>query len=225
MLIVWIIILLILFIIYRKYIVFLFYILYNIFNTILSGPTNGNIPLRNNITKLYKNNFKIIHNFEKIPNIPCIFVIKHPDIPADGISTILIPRNLVFVSAPNFIYKKLFSDVIYTSGKSGKSYDSVKNQIQKKLNEGKSIVSYVTTGKYLKNINCFSGKMRTGTFRIAKELNVPVVPIIFDCFNINDNIYQIHVCDSFYVNDPVNDAYKTKKLFLTHLEEFRKRKL
>lgn len=76
------------------------------------------------------------------------------------------------------------SQIVYNSSnyievnKDGGSYESVKNNISKHI-KTKPILGYVEDMKLRTNIYTLT-TLRQGLFKIAKELNINVVPIVFD---------------------------------------------
>jgi 1-acyl-sn-glycerol-3-phosphate acyltransferase len=213
-----IIILFFLLIIYYNKIFFSISLIYTVGKSLL----NNNLTLRDTVYKIYNNFFIIKHNFELIPETPCIIVCNHPVNFFDSIGTILIPKNLVFISASgnsfsNTFRNKLLGDMIYVQKKQP-SYESIKSQVHLKLAEKKFIVAYVSTGKPTSN-GVWFGRVRTGMFRIAKELDVPVVPIIFDKLNLDKHHYKIKVYPPIKITEPEKEAYNFQKLLRNYYKE------
>jgi 1-acyl-sn-glycerol-3-phosphate acyltransferase len=207
-----IIILFFLLIIYYTKIFFSISLIYTVGKNLLNGNKTS---LRESVYKIYNNFLVVKHNFELIPETPCIIVCNHPVNFFDSIGTILIPKNLVFISAygnsfSNAFRNKLLGDMIYV-GKKQPSYESIKSQIATKLAEKKFIGAYVSTGKPTSN-GVWFGRVRTGMFRIAKELDVPLVPIIFDKLNLDKNQYKIKVYPPIKIIEPEKEAYNFRKL-------------
>lgn len=214
-----IIILFFLLIIYYNKIFFSISLIY----TVGKSLVKSNKPsLRERVSKIYNNFFNVKHNFSLIPETPCIIVCNHPANLFDSIGTILIPKDLVFISASgnsfsNMFRNKLLGDMIYV-GKKQPSYESIKSQVALKLGEKKFIVAYVSTGKPTSN-GAWFGRVRTGMFRIAKELGVPVVPIIFDKLNLDKNQYKIKVYPPIKIIEPEKEAYNFRKLLCKYYRQ------
>ena len=73
------------------------------------------------------------------------------------------------------------------------------------------------------------GRVRTGLFRIAQQLTVPITPLTIDYTDhtfgfIHSQNFQIRVSKSFYVSNPVLDSVKVRNIFKHNLSRFIKEK-
>ena len=91
------------------------------------------------------------------------------------------------------------------------------------IKEGRSVFSYVTKTPrlgptYIQNI-------RTGMFKLAKELNVPVTLIAIDYIDstfgmIHSQNFNIEIGDTFMVDDVNESVYIAKKFFKDKMCKF-----
>ena len=116
---------------------------------------------------------------------------------------------------------KLIKWPIYTKAKN--SYENTKNEVCNNIKEGRSVFSYVTKTPrlgptYIQNI-------RTGMFKLAKELNVPVTLITIDYIDstfgmIHSQNFNIEIGDTFMVDDVNESVYIAKKFFKDKMCKF-----
>jgi 1-acyl-sn-glycerol-3-phosphate acyltransferase len=79
-----------------------------------------------------------------------------------------------------------------------------------------SVLGYIDTPERKNSI--FPQRYRTGLLRMAKELNVPITPIIIDNIELRNGSFpkqnfNIYIGKTFFVNDIGEDIGKIKKLF------------
>lgn len=187
-----------------------------------------NSNIKKIVNRMFNDLFVLNLDFANIPSVQTIFVANYPVSYYDSFSTMLIPSNIAIVMQDNFLTRLTWNKIIYKSifrkKKYGKSYNNIKREIKKCVNDGLSILGYVTTDS---NINIC--RVRTGLFRIAQELNIPVTPLVFDTVNISnfritEQNFQIYTGNSFYVSDPEKDCRKVKKLFKEKIQLFKETK-
>jgi len=186
---------------------------------------NDNEILKKIVYNMYSKNLRLKTDFSKLPNIPTIFVCNYCNDRLENLACILIPKNIVILMRDTLkkISKlhKLVKWAIYINEKN--SYDNTKKEIIEHIKEGRSIFSYVTKTPRLGPIHIQN--MRTGMFKIAKELNIPVTQITIDYIDtnfgiINDQNFHIVIGDTFYVDDPRKSAYETKIYFKKMMRKF-----
>ena len=188
-----------------------------------------NFVLQKIVYNMYSKNLRLKTDFSKNPNIPSIFVCNYCNDRLENLACILIPKNIVILMRDTLkkISKlhKLVKWAIYIKEKN--SYDNTKKEIEEHIKEGRSIFSYVTKTPRLGPIHIEN--IRTGMFKLAKELNIPVTPIVIDYIDttfgiINGQNFHITIGDTFYVDDPIKSAYETKKYFKKMMNKFTKLK-
>lgn len=191
-----------------------------------------NTAIQKLVQKMFSNifNLKISGN---IPDEPTIYVANYPCNFIECFTSVLIPQDIAVVMGDNIMTRStwslVLSDVIYRKKKYGKSYKDVKKQIIKKIQKGKSVLGYVTTHSLKGNKAIYLGRVRTGLFRIAKELDIKITPIVFDTIDhqygrILQQNYQIKICDSFKVKDVNKYVLRVKKIYTETLRKFKNEK-
>lgn len=187
--------------------------------------------LRTDVTRILSSHFRFTHNFDRLPAYPTIIVANYIYDRIENIACITIPKDLCIVMGQSFVKIAKLDRIIknfifrYETVKTGQ-YDSIKEQARQKLNEGFSIFAYVS--KCTQYRNGYVGKVRSGMFRIAKELNVPVTPITIDFIKHNNGIienqrFRIKVGETFKVDDIGQAVYYTRNFFRKTLKSFREK--
>jgi hypothetical protein len=96
------------------------------------------------------------------------------------------------------------------------TFSETKQIIQKRLSENYSIFSYVEKTYYeRKNIYTMT-KFRSGMFRIAQELNIPITPVVcehleYDYGIIRNEAPRVYILKPFYVSNLEADMEKCWK--------------
>lgn len=199
--------------------------------------SNNDFLCRTRATSMFNKFFNFKHNFGNLPSSPTIFVVNYPTNFFDYFAGILIPKDIAFVMADvwftRITWGKLMKNVIYRKKKYGNSYDDVKTQMQQMIANGKSVLAYVTTyvttGSEKHGNKLYTGRVRTGMFRIAQELGVTITPVVMDYIDQGSGVipaqnFQVHIADSFYVTDPLSDARRTRRLYVKFLRKFTRQK-
>lgn len=184
--------------------------------------------IREIVTKIWKNHFVYSDNFYKLPSHPTIYIANYVNDRVENCACIMIPDRICIVMGSGFIdnfkLNKIVKHVHGTRKHSGE-YEETKIALAEKLKEGISIFSYSSRPFISDRI----GKIRSGMFRIAKELNVTVTPIYFDHIEHSYGIipvqrYSIVVGDTFFVDDIDSCVYRAKKFFKKTRKELKKNK-
>lgn len=108
----------------------------------------------------------------------------------------------------------------------GPNYDNVKAEVRECYDKNFSILTYITNApKGRRDVR----KMRSGMFRIAKELKIPVTLVAidyidFDFINISKQDLNLRVGDTFFVNDVEDSMKRAKMYFRKSLLNFKKNK-
>ena len=188
--------------------------LVNIMRTYRLAPDNKYI--RENVTTVLKKHFIFSHNFWKLPEYPTIIVSNYIYDRAENITCITIPKSLAIIIADNFAALTHVDSVINNCiiKKKSNDYNNIKKNIAKAITDGHSVFAYITKPSHNRNI----GKIRSGMFSIAKELGIPITPIVFDyIYSIYGYIpsqkYRIRVGDTFLVNNIEKDMEKVGNFF------------
>lgn len=188
-----------------------------------------NLGIKQNISIVFNNVFNFQPEFDNIPQCNTIFVVNYPKIYYESFALLLLPKNLTIAMQDNLLCKTFCENFlykpVYRKKKYGKSYKNVKLQIKQRLKENISVAALVST-EDTKLV-----RIRTGMFKIAKELNIPVTPVVVDTIDISTDCrllkqnFKLYVGESFYVSDNVyNDTYRVRKLFKEKMEYFKNTK-
>lgn len=210
---------------YIRNLLFIFYTL----RVFLNKIDKDNVGIKQDISMIFNNVFNFQPEFKNIPTCNTIFVVNYPKIYYECFALLLLPKKITIlmqdkmlsrIFCDNFLYKP-----VYRKKKYGKSYKNVRLQIKQRLKENISVAALVST-EDTKLV-----RIRTGIFKIAKELNIPVTPVVIDTIDISTDCrilkqnFKIYVGESFYVSDNLyNDTYRVKKLFKEKIEYFKNTK-
>ena len=196
-------------------------ILYNITSVIILG----NLPVKkkiinNIIISMFKNSFQFSHNFHKLPKQNTIFVANHPHNLVDYTAFKMLPMKVAIVAGGlhflvNWSCEK--GDYIFYNNNKNKNFNELKTKIQDKI-KTMPILIFVENYKmlHLTDKGRKVAKLRTGIFSIAKELNIPITPLVIDRIHeswgrVTQQPFRMIVGDTFNVTDPKMDAIKTHK--------------
>jgi hypothetical protein len=223
---------LLIFILYKNNIFICMSLITTLFKIFTQYPANlrsNNIVVRNLVTDIFSSNFRFKHNFEKIPKHKTIFVANYIADRYENISCITLPVHMCPVTAEFFVshlkFDKILTHVITRKNKTKNNYKEIKRKIKNVLEENISIFVYVE--KESSSIGNSVGIIRSGIFHIAKELNISITPVCFDhieynkCGIIQRQNYNIHVGDTFYVNNVKTDIYNTRVFLRNKLIYFK----
>ena len=181
--------------------------------------------VRNISIDIFNNNFRFIHNFDKIPKIPTIFVVNYVNDRVENIALCTFPINTCSIFAGWLSpLNNILTPIIFRKDK-GNDYDNIKNKVLNMHNKGFHIFSYIE--RPCSSINYKGiGKIRSGMFSIAKELGISVTPVIIDRIQYSNfgllrkQNFQIYVGDSINVLDIKKSMRDTKNLFKNKMHEF-----
>ena len=213
----------IMFIFYHRTLTLLFTLGGNVRNFICNYPVDSrddDTIIRKNISCTMYKYFRYTNNFDKIPNHPTIFVANYVSDRLENITCILIPTKLCIIMGEIFIktvkLHKIVKHVCGTFKSSKGNYENVKKESEKHLKNGVSMFCYIIDPTA--PISDRIGKVRSGMFKIAKEIGSTITPIYFDHIEHNHGIipyqrYTIVVGDTFHVDDVEQDMFTVKKFF------------
>lgn len=184
--------------------------------------------LRKVVYNIYSNlNLKL--NFNKLPNYPSIFVCNYCSDRLENFACILIPKDIAILMRDTLIkiskLHLLIKWPIYVKAKD--SYEETKIQVMEHINAGRSVFSYVSKTPRLGPTHIQN--MRSGMFKIAKELNLPVTPIVIDSIDMKFGAipyqnFNLEIGDSFYVDDINQAVINTKKFYTERMKFFQETK-
>jgi hypothetical protein len=191
-----------------------------------------NSVLRKEVTFLFSSLFNFNHNFQMLPKFPTIIVANYATDTLEKFASIMIPKDLAIIMDVKVAklsgLKFLIKDLLIRNGEYKNNYNSVKEKIKKYIQEGKSIFVYVSKCAYFKK--GYLGKVRTGIFSIAKDLNVPITQVSIDTIsnwkgiiNSKQN-FQMKIGETFLVKDIKKDVERTKAFFKQNMITFEKEK-
>lgn len=224
---------LIIIVFYHRNIVTSVHLLKIIFKLVFIHPSskrqNNDIP-REIVTHGFEQYFHFKTNFECIPKTPTIFVANYVSDRFENIACITIPNISIIlgnVCVDKVKIHKIIKNVIVKKH-STNQYDSIKTQIDEHYKNGSSLFAYIEEPSTV--IGDGVGRLRSGMFSIAKELNITVTPVVFDHIEYNklgmiyDQNYRIKIGETFHVHDVKQCKYITRKFYRDTLKEFKKKK-
>ena len=185
----------------------------------------GNLPVKkkiidNIISSNYKKIFAFSHNFHKLPNKNTIIVSNHPHNPIDYTAFKMLPKKIAIVAGGLHFFVRWTcekDEYIFYNNNKNKNFDELKLKIQDKI-KNMSILVFVENYKRIKYTNNGRkvARLRTGIFTIAKELNIPITPLVIDRIHssygmVTEQPFRMIVGDTFDVTDPTIDAINTHK--------------
>jgi hypothetical protein len=196
---------------------FIFRIAYTTSSNIFNRRKDDSL-VRNMVTKFFKDNFRFIENYWKLPKYPTIIVANYPNDKFEYIAGITIPKNIAFIMAEGMVKIAKFNKILkycIVKKKNGNEYNEMKEEVYKYIKNGISVFAYVSSFSHMKGK---ISKLRTGLFRIAKELNISITPISIDYINavygiIPNQNFRICVGETFKPTEIYNDIYKVRKFF------------
>lgn len=161
-----------------------------------------------------------------LPTQPVLFAVNYPNefmeynyytiFEQHNIPIAMMMRTIHEMSAPRqLIFNSLFSEETYIPiSKEGGSFAECKQSVQFHHLQGRSIWCYPEEGGSEKRPfeHC---QLRSGTFRMAEELSIPVVPVVFSHLRFHSNIICI-VGDAMRACASVMQ-YNTTEFFHHHL--------
>lgn len=201
-------------------------IMTTIVKSYIIGKSDGDKKLKLKTSKLFNDIFTLKTEFKNLNTNPTIFIANYPERYPEYLSIMLIPKNLSIILRGDVLFKE-FVDKPIKKNPTNSTYENIKKQIKNSLEQNTSVFGYCTICEPYK---LFKLKMRTGLFRIAKELNVTITPVVFDIvdidnfFSIKQQNYEIYIGESFYVSDIEKDVKTVRKLFKDKLKEFKQNK-
>jgi len=185
--------------------------------------------IREDVTDLFKSAFRFHDNFGKLPDKPGIIVCNYIWDRLENLASIIIPRNLAIIMGTKCVKMSKLNYLVkhfIITNENGNSYESIKLEIKNHIDNGRYIFAYIS--KRVTHHHYIS-KLRSGMFRIAKELNIPIIPLAVDYIDSYYGVipyqnFYMHVGETFYVDDVDSDMYRTRKFFTERVEFFKRNK-
>ena len=150
-----------------------------------------------------------ITNPEKLPKTPAIIIANYP---TDFLEYLLAGSLdcktvlLIFKGGAKYVIPSMGKErVISVDLDKKNNFSLLKNEIKNKVKEGYSIFAYPERDYHLRNDSYRLQNFRTGIFFIAKELNLPIVPIVYSHI---DSIVRFPV-SKVYIMEPTTIRDKT----------------
>lgn len=206
-------------------------IIFTILHTVKTIPKeNKDEYTQKRVYNLFNTHFRLHHNFHKIPSYPCIIVANYIRDRVENILYPILPCPTTILAREGSYLNYLNGNVLeHTIPTYTGCYNDIREKIKDTIAEGRNIFCYVSA--YNKGVynGLHISKIHTSMFRIAKELNIPILPISFDYIEIEygrviDQPIYIRVGDNFMVNNIDEDVKKTKKFFQNSLNRFKQLK-
>lgn len=177
----------------------------------------NNDDLREYIRELFSENFRLHTELDKIPDEPCIIVSNYCKDRIENMAYLLLPGNVAITigRGPRTIHLcKMVKWTLYTE-KSG-NYQKTKEQTMGHILQGNHVFCYITRVNFMEPNQFIS--MRSGMFNIAKELNVMIVPVLFDYVDsymgyIPYQNFRLIAGEPFKVNNVRQDMKKVLNFF------------
>ena len=160
-----------------------------------------------------------IHNFEKLPSFPTIYVANYPKSKLEYIFPAILPGKICYIASTksSWIFSRIVEKDEYISvdQKAKNNFEYIKTNIQKQIKISSIFV-------YVQDQSNVRMTLRKGIFLIAHELNIPITPITIGDMNLGKN-FQVHVGKTFLINNPELARKHVRTFFLKCKKMFIKR--
>lgn len=176
------------------------------------------------VQNIYSGVIQTKFDFRKLPSKPSMFICNYCNDRLENLAVVFIPKKLAVIMKSK-IFAKFIDHPIYTKD-SGSSFDKIKKEVKYHFDKGISIFTYVTnTPKGRRDVR----RMRTGMFKIAQQLNIPITLIAIDyvnidIFNSDKQDIWIEVGDTYYIEDVDTSMRRAKTFFRKTLRKMGKLK-
>jgi hypothetical protein len=218
--------------IFRRNINILLQAIYLIYNYKRKYPVNARVDdriLRGFVSSIFTTNFRLVkEDFYKLPSTPSIFVCNYCSDRYENFACILIERNIAIVMRKTTETVNIFGVIkwpIYALERD--NFNMVKNAIDEHIKKDISVLAYVTLSPVYSPT--FIRKPRSGMFKIAKELNIPITPVTIDYIDTNFGSipyqnFRIKIGETSYVDDVNKSISQTRLFFKKSMIHFKKNK-
>lgn len=184
------------------------------------------------ILNCVKNVINVKMSTNNLPDRPTIMLCNYAYNQIENIFCITIPVKMSVIMQKFFKHFIGFGSIIKRPIYTEKNcYNFLKEEIPKHIAIGSSVFAYVTNIPYMGKKPYEIYKVKTGMFRLAKELDIPVtlvcIDYIFRTFDgyIPPQDFHIHIGDTFKVEDIRYSAKRSKTFFRNTLKQFHDNKL
>lgn len=182
------------------------------------------------VQEIFTRNFRLIENFTELPKTPSILVLNYSQDKMETLVFKLIPVKCVPIMAgwssiKNIIENYTGNVIFRPYNKRENMFNTIKTEIQKYIEKKFYIFTYIS----IPSKHFGLSKLRSGIFRIAKDLNVPITPICVDYIQNNFGYipyqnFRIKVGETFYIQDIQQSMNRTRNFYKKNLTEFIKNK-
>jgi len=196
----------------------------------IEGKENrkDNEELKSAVIPSFRKMFRVDTDFSKMSNVPSILVINYACDRLENLASLLLPGDFAIMMRDGLVpvLGKVVKWSVVTKAKN--SYDETKEGIRKHISAGRSVMTYAT--KHRKLAVDYVNKVRSGVFKIAQELDVPITLVVFDYIatdgicSIVDQNYKVRTSHTFFVTDVKESVYFARKYFQETLREFKRTK-
>lgn len=157
-------------------------------------------------SRLIFSQFKLTHNLYKLQKKPAIILCNYPALMIEHLVHGMLPQKtclVVWEGVKTFTSRMVGEEnLLYTSKN---CFEKLQKSIRKKIKDGYYIVAYPEKG-WTKRKNWYEVcELRTGMFRIAQKLNIPIIPMALDHMRMTIRMdtyhYRIKLGKSLFVDD------------------------
>jgi hypothetical protein len=178
-------------------------------------------------TVLYKIGLNLEMNTNNIPAKPTIYMSNYPSNNIEYLTHgLFCDKFCLVVGSGIYKYIKYIYGKEHLISVHKGSFDSVQDQIKKKMADGFSIFCYIEK-EYFNRKNDFElTEFRTGMFCIAKNLNVTITPLCIDHIGYNmgiidDNVFKIKIGPTISVENVEESMNIVRKFLEKELKNMR----
>ena len=167
----------------------------------------------------------LTHNFDMLPAHNTIFLVTYPHELVEYLIPSLIPNTTIcYVAAPvaakplKLLVYEPNEFVVLNSDKN--NYDFLKKQLIGKVDR---MSVWVYANSRNSRVHDYDvGRMRTGMFYIARDLNVTITPVVVNSYRCKK--FNVTIGDTMYVDyvDPMNTVKKVRKFMRNCKTSFHK---
>jgi hypothetical protein len=178
-------------------------------------------------TVLYKIGLNLEMNTNNIPTNPTIYMSNYPSNNIEYLTHgLFCDKFCLVVGSGIYKYIKYIYDEKHLISVHKGSFDSVQDQIKKKIADGFSIFCYIEKEYFNRKSDFELTEFRTGMFHIAKNLNVTITPvcvdhIIYNMGIIDDNVFKIKIGQTMHVENVEESMNIVRKFMLKELKNMR----
>lgn len=174
---------------------------------------------------IYKDTFTLKHNLDKLPKTPTIIVANYPcnyvEYLAQGL---FYDKMCLMLHKPAIAVLKYIFGRKNLIGVSKGEFDKLQNVIDKKVKEGYSIFSYVEREYHTRKDDYSITDIRSGVFRIAKNLKIPITPVVIDHIEhingiVENYTFNIIVDDTRLVENIEEETTRVSSFFKKNLKK------